>query len=71
MKHPKELGERASSENITETKQLAKEKKILSLNENLIRKREPIKFTIEDLDADAEEEEDEGYTEYFNLGDLL
>ena len=36
----------------------------------LVRKRKPIDFTIQDLEAAAEEENDD-YTEYFDPGDLL
>ena len=49
------------------TNQVLSQKK----NVDLIRKRKPINFTFEDLEADAEEYGDEDVQEYFYPGDVL
>ena len=49
-------------------------KKILNNNKNasvLTKKRKPIDFTIQELEAAAQEDKDSDYTEYFDSRDLL
>ena len=50
------------------------EDKLCSVRDNtqpLIRKRKRIDFTIEDLEAAAEDYNDSNFTEYFDQGDCL
>ena len=40
-------------------------------DKKLVRKRKPIQFTMQDLEADAELEGDDEFMEYFNPADVL
>ena len=40
-------------------------------DKKLVRKRKPIQFTMQDLEADAELEGDDEFMEYFNTADVL